>query len=106
VIDQFRAMMAEAGRPNDTGTIIFTGYAVMNQLANVLRTLGGELTSEGVMTGMHGLVSAPNPLGEPISCSPRPYPGTSACNKGWLWHEAVDATTAKPVKTDFVVVKS
>jgi branched-chain amino acid transport system substrate-binding protein len=106
VIDQFLASAAEHGQPNPTSGILFGGYASVGQVANVLRTIGGDLTNASVMTGMQGLTSAPNPLGQTISCSPRPYPGTSACTKGWLWFQAVDANTAKPVQPDFVTVKS
>jgi branched-chain amino acid transport system substrate-binding protein len=105
VLDQFRAAMAAAGRPGDVGGILFIGYATINQVANVLRTIGGELSAASVMSGMHVLSSAPNPLGDPISCNPRPYPGTSSCATGWLQFEAVDANTAKPLSPDFVAVK-
>jgi branched-chain amino acid transport system substrate-binding protein len=106
VIDQFRAAMAAAGQPDNTGGIIFGGYAEISQTAGVLRTIPGDLTAQKVMTAMHGLTSAPNPLGETISCSPRPTPGTSACTKGWLQFELVDANTAKPLSPDFIPVKT
>jgi len=106
IIDQFRAAMADAGRPNDTGGIIFGGYAAMTQVANVLRTLPGELTAASVMTGMKALKDAPNPLGQPITCDPRPFPGTSGCTKGWMWFQAKDANTAVLISDGFAEVKS
>jgi branched-chain amino acid transport system substrate-binding protein len=106
VIDQFVAAMDEAGKGDEIVGLTFGGYASIWQVANVLRTIPGELTAQTVMEGLRNLKDVPNALGQDITCNPRPYPGFSGCAEGWLEFESQADGTGKLVSDGFVKPKS
>jgi len=58
------------------------------------------------MAAMRNLKDAPNPIGQPITCSPRPFPGYSGCTPGWLTFVQQADGTAKPVSSGFVETRT
>lgn len=106
VIDQYIAAMDGAGKSDEVVGLAYAGYAGVWQTASVLRTIEGDLTAETVMAAMRALKDAPNALGQPITCDPRPYPGFSGCAEGWLEFRSQADGTFEPLSDEFVKPKS
>jgi len=106
VIDQFLAAMHEAGKGKEIVGQTYGGYVNIWQVANVLRHIQGELTAQSVMNGMRNMKDVPNPLGQTVTCNPRPYPGFSGCSEGWLEFQSQADGTGKLVSDGFVKPKS
>lgn len=101
-LDEYLAAMDEAGLGDEAEGQAFAGYASVTQAAWALSTIQGELTAEAVMAGLRTLKDAPNPLGQPITCDPRPYPGFSGCAKGWLMLSTDAEGVSTPISDGFV----
>ena len=106
VIDEYVAAMDAADKGDEVIGLSYGGYAAMQQVAGVLSTIEGDLTAETVLAAMKVMKDAPNPLGEPITCDPRPQPGFSGCTAGWLFLQQQPDGTAKPIVDEFVIPKS
>jgi branched-chain amino acid transport system substrate-binding protein len=106
VIDQYIAAMDEAGKGDDVVGLTYGGYAAVQQVAWVLSTITTELTAPNISAAMSTMKDGPNPLGQPITCDPRPQPGFSGCTPGWLMLQQQPDGTAKPIVDEFVVPKS
>jgi len=106
VIDEYIAAVDEAGKGDDVVSLLYAGYVAVQQAAWALSTVTGELTPATVMAAMSTMVDGPNPLGEPITCDPRPQPGFSGCASGWLMMQQQADGQAKPIVDEFVVPKS
>ncbi len=106
VVDQYEAAMAAAGNTQGVIGLAWVGYADVEQSAGVLRTISGDLSAPTVMAAMRNLKDAPNPIGQPITCSPRPFPGYSGCTPGWLTFVQQADGTAKPVSNGFVETRT
>ncbi len=106
IIDEYIAAMDAAGKGDDIVGLTFAGYAAMQQVAGVLSTIEGDLNAETVLAGMRVMKDGPNPLGQPITCDPRPQPGFSGCTTGWMFFQQQPDGQAKPVVDEFVVPKS
>jgi branched-chain amino acid transport system substrate-binding protein len=105
VFDQYEAAMAADGKADQVNGLAFAGYGSVVEFAGVMRTMTGDYTAASVMTAMRALAGAPNPIGQEITCNPRPSPGTSACTRGWLRFQQQPDGTAKPITDGFVEVK-
>ncbi|MDQ2678076.1 MAG: ABC transporter substrate-binding protein [Actinomycetota bacterium] len=106
VIDEYVAAMDADGKGDDIMGLSFGGYAAVQQAAWVLSTIEGELTAETVLAAMKVMKDGPNPLGQPITCDPRPQPGFSGCTTGWMFFQQQPDGQAKPVVDEFVIPKS
>jgi branched-chain amino acid transport system substrate-binding protein len=106
VINEYIAAMDEAGKGDDVVSLMYGGYVAVQQAAWVLSTITGELTPATVLAAMSAMVDGPNPLGEPITCNPRPQPGFSGCTPGWLMMQQQPDGQAKPIVDEFVIPKS
>ena len=106
VIDEYIAAMDAAGKGDDIVGLSYAGYAAVQQVAWVLSTIEGDLTAETVLAGMKVMKDGPNPIGQPITCDPRPQPGFSGCTAGWLFFQQQPDGTAKPLSDEFVSPKS
>ena len=106
VIDEYIAAMDAAGKGDDIVGLSYAGYAAVQQVAWVLSTIEGDLTAETVLAGMKVMKDGPNPIGQPITCDPRPQPGFSGCTPGWLFFQQQSDGTAKPLSDEFVSPKS
>jgi len=106
IIDQYEAAMIKAGKRDQINRLAWIGYIGAVQSASALRTVKGDYTAANVMDTMRNLENVANPVGEPITCKPRPQPGTSGCAAGWLWFVQRPDGTAKLVSNGFVAPKS
>ncbi len=106
VIDEYLAAMDEADLGDEAEGQAFAGYAAVQQAVWALSTIQGELTAESVLAGLRTLKDAPNPLGQPITCDPRPYPGFSGCAKGWLMLATDAEGVSTPVSDGFMAPAS
>gem|GEM_PF-4684674 len=105
VLDEFAAMMTKAGKTKEIVGLAWLGYSSIVQSADALRAVEGEYTAARVMDALRNLSNAPNPLGEPITCNPRPMPGFSGCTQGWLEFVQQRDGSSKPLSNEFVKVK-
>ena len=106
VINEYIAAMDAAGKGDDVIGLSFVGYASVQQAAGVLSTIEDDLTAENIMAAMKVMKDGPNPLGQPITCDPRPQPGLSGCTPGWMLLQQQADGQAKPVVDEFVTPKS
>ncbi|MHB1138094.1 MAG: ABC transporter substrate-binding protein [Microthrixaceae bacterium] len=101
-IDEYLAAMDEADLGEEATGQAYAGYISVTQAAWALSTIQGELTAETVMAGLRTLKDAPNPIGQPITCDPRPYPGFSGCAEGWLMLATDAEGISTPISDGFV----
>ena len=99
-------MMTDAGKADEISGPTFGGYSTVHQAADALRTMTGEISATTTMAAMRALKDLPNPIGEPITCDPRPYPNFSGCSQGWLMLRQEADGTSKPITDEFVKPKS
>lgn len=98
-LDIYEAAMTEAGHEDLLGSFANVPFSGIMELAAILETIEGDVTSEAVVEAFRAAETSPGFLGSDLHCGAPPVASeTSACRGDYLAFEVVAGDSGTPVK--------
>lgn len=98
-LDIFEAAMTDAGHEDLLDGFANVPFSGVMELASILETIDGEVTSQAVVDAFHSATTSPGFLGSDLHCGEPPVADeTSACRGDYLAFEVVAGDDGTPVK--------
>ncbi|MCW0212987.1 MAG: ABC transporter substrate-binding protein [Pseudonocardia sp.] len=100
-LDDFAASMKEVGREKEQSARSLYSFAGMVNLANAMKTVQGDFTTQSVTTALKAVKDMPSFAGPTITCDGQQWPGRpSACSKKAIFLNVQPDGTLAPVNPD------
>jgi len=97
-LDDFDAAMTEIDKGQELSARSLYSFALVVNMANVLKGIDGEITSDSIVDAMKSLVDFPTFAGPSVTCDGQQWPGLpSSCSREAIFFEVQADGSVKPV---------